>query len=220
MKDSLEKSMNISVSIMAHPSRSEHAMALYKKLHRMPFTCITPVFDDGNGEWATGEMSLRLHDSSDWHIILQDDAIIGKHFYENVVNALEALPRKSLVSFYLGKVRPLSNTIQYSFNRAMALEKSWLTYQTLLWGVGIAIPTEDINRLLKHVEGSQELYDRRIGSYYNDIGKPVFYTAVSLVDHNDSLPSLAGSAPSKEPRVAHRFSGDSLVDFNSKVQPI
>lgn len=212
--------MRISIAVMAHPSRRKQAVALAKKLKTMPFTSWRVVFDTGNGEWPTGERAIRGHDDSDWHIILQDDAIISETFYDNVVAALSAVPSKSLVSFYLGTVRPIPRTVKRVYNRAIGRDASWISYQTLLWGVGIAIPTEQIHAVLVNAKGSKELYDRRIGSYYNRNKMPVYYTTISLVDHNDSLGSILGHGGTKEPRVAQDFVGDRFLSFNSKVQPI
>jgi hypothetical protein len=60
---------------------------------------------------------------------------------------------------------------------------AWLTHTTLLWGVGILIPTETIPTIL--TTPSALPYDRRIGSHFDQ----VLYTWPSLVDHAD-IPSL------------------------------
>lgn len=212
--------MKISLAIMAHPSRRTEALNLARKISKMPFTHWRVLYDTGGGEWETGERALREYDKeADWHVVLQDDAVIGDNFYENLVSALNSAPETTLISLYLGKVRPLRGAIKIAFNQAIANNKSWIQYITLLWGVGIVIPTWQIENVLAHAEGSTELYDRRIGEYYKYHHLPVLYTTTSLVNHDDSLPSLTGHGGTKEPRVAHMYSND-LIEFNDRIQRI
>jgi len=215
--------MRISAAIMASPERKEHAEALYHKLKVMRFTSLVLIYDDGNGEWATGEAALRHFDgSATHHIVLQDDAVIGKHFYANVVKALTALPTQSLLSLYLGKSRPYADKVKMAFNIATITGSSFISTPALLWGVGFVIPVKDILSMLEYTKQYRSsLYDTRIGLYYRDMGQPVYYSTTSLVDHNDSLPSLMQhDKPNTEPRVAHNFAGDEKLRFNSLVQPL
>lgn len=207
---------------MCHPSRVLEAEKLYRKLKKMPWVSVAFVSDRGTGEWETGKSAiLERYNMSDYHLVIQDDAIIGESFYQNALAALEAVPTKSLVSFYLGRVRPNRQTVEVAFERAMTADKSFLIAKTLLWGVCIAIPTEDISNMLQFSKMYPKLlYDNRIGQYYLVHKRPVYYTKISLVDHNDDLPSIAGSKKSKAPRVAHQFVGDDLISFNSEVEEI
>jgi hypothetical protein len=209
--------MTISCSIMASQLREAHAEALYEKLVSMPFENVAAVYDNGKGEWETGRRALIRHFGCDYHLVIQDDAIIGDNFYANLENALKALPEEGLLSLYLGKVRPYSATVTAAFNRASSQNASFISHTTLLWGVGIAIPTKDIQPMLKHVEKyPNKLYDVRIGQYYYDNKRPVFYTTTSLVDHDHTLPSLTGHDKKTQPRVAHRYS-DEILEFNQLV---
>lgn len=214
--------MKISVSVMAHPSRKDRADALLMELSKYPFSEVFIIWDEINEEWHTGRRAIMggVFAMSDWHIVLQDDAIIGENFYSNVLAALKNVPMKSLVSFYVGQVRPIQGRVKLAFNNALIRNKSWLSFSGLMWGVGIAIPTEDISPMLKHVEKSREAYDRRIGSYYDYKHQPVYYTAISLVDHDDELGSIIGNGGTLKPRVAHQFVGNRKLTFNSKVENI
>lgn len=215
--------MRLSVSIMSHPKRTQEAKALYAKVKKMPFTSLALVFDDGKGEWDTGKRALEIAAStkSDYSLVLQDDAIIGKNFYTNLINAIQNIPEKTILSLYLGRVRPHMLSVRRAFDRATETNSSYISYSTLMWGVGICLPTKDVYSMLKHVERyPNELYDTRIGRYYLDQYKKVYYLTNSIVDHNDSLPSLAGhDHPNTEPRVAHHFT-DEIQEFNKKVVAI
>lgn len=201
---------------MSHHARKKYALALYHKLDSMTFTCVTPVFDENNSEWDNGVEALQLHDDSDYHVVIQDDAIIGNNFYVNLEAALKSLPQKSLLSLYLGQGRPSKYHVISAFNKAINSNSSFISHTKLLWGVCIAIPTKDIELILEHAKRYSKLqYDNRIGTYYRDIRKPIYYTTISIVDHDDSLPSLTGHHTNLK-RVAHKYS-DELLVFNSKI---
>lgn len=207
--------MKISVTVMAHESRRMYAYNLYEKLFRQDFFKISIIYDDGNGEWDTGVRSLRANADSDWHIVIQDDAIISDNFYNNALNAILNAPEPTLLSFYTGTVRPYRSKFIRAVNKARAENASYLSYNTLCWGVAFAIPTKDIDTMLDFVSSSRLLYDARIGSYYQKTWKNVYYTNPSIVDHNWELPSLTGHNVVLR-RVAHHYEPD-MVEFNNKV---
>jgi hypothetical protein len=211
--------MKISVAIMTHMDRRQNAKALKAKLDTMWFEEVKLIYDTGIGEWDTGERAIQYGEGLvDWHIVLQDDAIIDDAFFENVYCALLNVPERSLVSFYLGKVKPYSDRVKLVFNRAIKVDASWISGSTLLWGVGIAIPTEQIPNVLVHARYYPRLlYDRRVGQYYLSKKMKVYYTTVSLVDHDYTLPSLTGHGNTKSPRVCHKFSNNKIIHYNSLV---
>jgi len=210
--------MKISVAVMAHPSRAEEAERLYRKLFRQNFYEVGLVFDDGNGEWETGKRSLLCHTDSDWHIVIQDDAIISDNFYDNALQAIVNVPEPTLLSFYTGTVRPYRSKVSRAVNKARAEQASYLSFNTLCWGVAFAIPTKDIETILDFVSSSRLLYDARIGSYYQKTWQNVYYTNPSIVDHNWELPSLTGHNVVLK-RVAHRYE-PGIVEWNNKVVEI
>lgn len=210
--------MKISVSIMTHFDRRPRAKALKAQLDAMWFEDVKIIYDVGLGEWDTGKRSMEHGiGKADWHVVLQDDAIISSTFFENLYVALSNIPQRSLVSLYLGRVKPSATQVNSAFNKAMASESSWISMRTLCWGVGVVIPTEDIEPMLENSKTNPRiLYDRRIGLYYVNKQRKVYYTTISLVDHDYMLPSLTGHDVPDKPRVCHRFSGDQLIEFNSR----
>lgn len=216
--------MNISIAVMAHPKRRREAEALLVKLARYPFKQCQVIWDQQNDEWHTGERALRagIAAGAQWHVVLQDDAIIPINFYSHVSNALKAVPVQSLVSFYTGTARPYGKRVAAAV--AKSKHCSWLRGDLLYWGVGIAIPTHHIADMLDMVAGRQEVYDFRIGYAYQRQRLPIFYTNPSLVDHNDAIGSLLKQSPliskedyEKEPRVARNFINSQVVAWNDRV---
>lgn len=193
--------MKITVTVMAHPKRKAQAEALYTELAKQPFYKCSITWDQKNSEWHTGKRALKAHLDGDWHIVLQDDAIIPPNFYEHALAAIQHVPLKTLVSFYTGTVKPFPGRVKSAVRRANEKGYCWLKGYLLFWGVGIAIPTDQILPMLDFVAGHTEPYDTRIGYFYQRNMLPVLYTNPSLVDHNEAIGSLLDHVH-PEPRVA------------------
>lgn len=217
--------VKISASIMSHPDRAYYSERLMWRLNSMPFHSVSLVFDDGRGEWSTGERALRSHTDSEWHVVIQDDAIISKNFYEQVVESIEKAPQRTLISFYIGTIRPAERKITASVRLVESNNASWILANDLLWGVGFAIPTEDIEPMLEYVSLGRKYrelpYDKRIGVYYKNNKRGVLYTYPSFVNHDYTIGSLLATSASydKEPRVAHYYEMNK-VEMNNKVVEI
>lgn len=206
---------------MSHPDRRTYAQALYGQLSGDPFTDIEIIQnekDDGTlheREWDNGERCLRWGvGKADYHVVIQDDAILTDYFYENLVSAIEATPVKSLMSLYTGQSRPFPQRVSAGVEKAP--EGSFLQFWLLLWGVCIVIPSDHIEPMLEFVEGMQEQYDNRIGIFYQRNMLPIYYTMPSLVDHDDNLPSLLGHGIAPGRRIAHR-PAKNQVTFTGEV---
>jgi hypothetical protein len=195
--------MNVSLTIMAHPKRKEQAEKLYGALTVRPFCDISITWDQVNEEWHTGERALRAGiGKGDWHVVIQDDAILTPSFYENLMGALHNVPTKSLVSLYTGQARPMQKRVSVAVKKAY--HASWLQFFLLMWGVGIAIPSSHIEPMLEFVADREEPYDTRIGMFYQRNRLPIYYTMPSLVDHDDDLGSLLDHGKAPGARVAHK----------------
>lgn len=199
--------MKISVAIMAHPKRRVDAEALYGQLKLLPFVAPEVIYDQQNEEWHTGERALRYGvGKGDWHVVLQDDAVLTPDFYANIESAIAAVPTKVLVSLYTGRSRPLAQRVQIAVDKAQ--DGEWLNFHMLLWGVGIMLPSDHIEPMLDFINEERWVdtpYDTRVGIFYQSNMLPIYYTMPSLVDHNDDLGSLLAHGKSEAPRVAHRL---------------
>ena len=200
---------------MAHPRRKAQAEALLLQLKQYPFMDISITWDEINNEWHTGERALRCGiNKGDWHVIIQDDALLTPNFYENIEGAINNVPTKTLISLYTGTARPFGKRVKIAVDKAY--HATWLRYMLLMWGVGVLLRTDHIPHLLEFIEGRTELYDTRIGIFYQRNRLPIYYTMPSLVDHDDNLDSLLNHGQTPEPRVAHRLA-NGLVCWNNHV---
>lgn len=201
--------MRISAAVMAHPKRKKQAEALAKELKNYPFVSVHVIYDTPDAgtheqEWDNGTRALLDGvGKGDWHLVVQDDAILSPGFYANLDGALSTVPAKTLISLYTGTARPLGKRVKTAVDKV--IDETWLQYWLLMWGVGIVIPTTHIEPMIEFVADRTEPYDTRIGIFYQRNRLPVYYTMPSLVDHDDDLPSLLDHGQTPEPRVAHRL---------------
>lgn len=214
--------MKISVAVMAVPSREPQAEYLRTILSYMPFSDVTVVYDEaykGNhdSEWQNGKNSLLAGlGKGDYHVVIQDDALLTPHFYENIEGAIKSCPGgKALISLYTGKSRPMARRVTTAVKKVR--HETWLRYMLLMWGVGIIIPTDHIEPMLEYVADWNEPYDTRIGIFYQRNRLPIYYTMPSLVDHDDELgTAIPGHGTAPGGRVAHSLA-TGLIAWNDRV---
>lgn len=213
--------MTISAAIMAHPKRKKQAEALALQLKKYPFVSVYISYDSPKAgshqeEWDNGTRALRNGVGvADWHVVIQDDAILSPGFYDNLLGAIATVPIKSLISLYTGTARPLGKRVQVAVNKVN--DETWLSYWLLLWGVGILLPSSHIEPMLEFVADRTEPYDTRIGIFYQRNRLPVFYTMPSLVNHDDELGTvIPGHGTEPGARVAHKMA-DGPVRWNNKA---
>lgn len=206
--------MNITVTVMAHPKRKAAAEALAIELKSYSFMDVSITYDEINEEWHTGKRALlRGVNRGDWHVVIQDDAILTPNLYENIEGAIRSLDIKTIFSLYTGTSRPLGRRVKAAVDKSP--DGSWLRHHQLFWGVGIVIPSDHIMPMLEFVEDIALQYDNKIGEFYCQNGLPVYYCIPSLVDHDDAVGSLLGHGQSPDPRVAHRLA-TGLVSWSNK----
>lgn len=203
--------ITLSVDIVAHQKRlamAEH-LASSSNADRL-------WVDDGTlGEWKNHLRAWRAAEGSGatHAVILQDDAVPVEGFRDAVLQAVELKPGE-LISLYVGTHRPRREEVLRSVGVADREKASWLVADTLMWGVGIVIPTHLIGEALEEVRTSRLPYDQRIGKWAEDTGRDVYYTWPSLVDHKDEETVVKGRSKSQGVRVAHRVG---IPEWNDKA---
>lgn len=189
--------MHIDVAVMAHSARADAARALAEQ------TGAHITWDDGHGEWDTGARAWDSIDrAADWGLVLQDDALPIPDMLDHLADALASAVR-TCTSLYVGTGRPAAHAVPNAIQKAGRTRAAWLEHRTLLWGVGVVLPTEDITPLLAWAARATYAYDQRIGAWYLGQQRPVRYTWPSLVDHADG-PSLVDHDRRPVARHAHR----------------
>jgi hypothetical protein len=165
------------------------------------------VWDQKNDRWDTGRRSWEAHDpNADWHLVIQDDAIVCRDLHAAIEKAADRIPKKAIASLYVGTRRPLAPRVEKAVIQAREEKASFIVMQALNWGVGIMAPTWTIEEMLPWCDREDyPNYDRRVGRYYlRKMGFHTWCTWPSLVDHAE-VESLCGHGPG---RVAHEFLGE------------
>jgi hypothetical protein len=192
----------ISTAIMAHPSRRA---LVARKRPLLPDAPI--VWDEGEGEWATGRRALLSYDPrAEYHAVIQDDAILPARFMEAlelVVSHAHGHP----VGLYLGRCRPAGRLMVKVIRAAHEAGATWVEMAGgPWWGVGMALPTPTIPGMVAAADlFTHPLYDARIKVAYKRAGVWARYPVPSLLDHDPELPSLLDAQGGD--RRAHDFIG-------------
>lgn len=193
--------IKLSATIMAHPSRSTFVDELSAQLD------IGVVWDEKNNRWDTGRRSLLAATDSTHHLVIQDDAVAPDNLVATLTSALTYVPDGTPLALYLGAVARYRNT----WLKAVRPDTSWITMPGLNWGVGLVIPTGDIEELVAECDRMHGIanYDLRLSRFYEQRKIYTWYPWPSLVDHRDS-PSLVAGRTGK--RHAWRYVGDKTFD--------
>jgi len=200
----MENNISISYSIMAHPSRSHFVPHLQKVLD-------APVsWDRGLGIWDTCKRAWNLHDhNSDYHFVIQDDAILCKNFKNRVSDFVSKFKEEYAYQLYYG-VKFRKKEIFQMFNTG--LERGYILHDKLMHGISIGMPVRIINDMIDHCNTLEHIPqdDSRIQNFLLSVGIKTIFPIPSLVDHR-TCDSLVGG---KEGRVAHYFIDNK---FDSKI---
>lgn len=180
---------NLSVAIMAHQKREKWVPLLQEQVPQAQV-----VWDRKNDRWDTGARSLMAFDKdAEWHMVIQDDALLPPDFYDGVSRMLRYVPPAHPVGLYYGRVRPRSQETHGYTVKAKRENASFILHNGPWWGVGIVIPTEHIPHIVRWGDANQQIpnYDRRISRWYATQDIPCYYTVPSLIEHRtEDNPSL------------------------------
>ena len=209
--------MKISTSIMAHPEREQSVTRLSFELNagRSPLDWGTiPVAWDTEGApsrdperiWNTARRAWELYDpSADWHLLLQDDAIVATNLLEVLPRALEYVPPACVVSLYVGTGRPLAGIWGRVCAEANEVGASWIVGPRPLWGVGLMLPTAVIPDMIAYCQTQRGVPDdMRLGRWAQRSKLETWFTWPCLVSHPEGS-SLIGHGAG---RTAWSFRGD------------
>src|SRR5690606_34338582 len=162
--------MRLSVAIMAHPARRDGALRVREALGGE-----IPIIYDANPipsaapeqRWATGRRAWEAHDpTADWHMVIQDDALVCEDLLAGLEKALAVLGRKGLVSAFTSHGKPEHTHVRRAWRTAVDKGHAWMCTKSLCWGVAIIAPVRTIPKMLDwcSAPGQQDLtYDMRIG---------------------------------------------------------
>ena len=168
--------MNVSYSIMAHPSRQRYVDFLQRKLGPIPVAWAKPPYAEAGYRepvWLTCRAAMRLHIDAPFHCVIQDDALPCPDFQERV----EALVQNGDYIYQLF----YRNKGSWPEVKKLAAPGVDFTYRGRLLGPAVVYPT----RILPDLIDACDAMDARLGS-----DDRIKVWAAANIDTYVPLPSL------------------------------
>ena len=158
---------------MAHPSRKAYIPYLEEKLGPVPIS-----WDEKNSIWDTARRAWLLFDPfADYHVVVQDDTIIGKNFVETC----QLIMTKDMVyNFYIGRPKFVA-----MIERRKALGKDHLIKKNICHEICLGFPTKRVKEMVAYVDSLNPDSDRYINKYVTSRGLRVWFPLPSRVDHRN-----------------------------------
>lgn len=176
--------MKFDITIMMHPSREKYRDYLFSKLGKVPV-----VMDRGMGLWDTARRAwLNFDKTKQFHLVIQDDAIIGDRMIERLNR--ELCDEKFAYNLYLGR---RSRDAKYTKELHDSVKVGHYLKEKLSWGVGICLPTKLIPEMIKYCDGMDRFKnndDTKISVFLKTKGMKTWYIMPSLINHRDDINSL------------------------------
>lgn len=186
-----EERVNLSISVMAHHSRSAFFPYLQERLG-VPLSQFS--IDTENNLLKNCKSAWRLHDpSADFHVVIQDDAIVCDDFHARAIEFItkhenrrikENLPEQGY-NFFL-KLNDNGTPLR--------LSDGYYTSNVTRGGVAICLPVKHIEPMLEEFDRQFSRHDDdRISAYITKNNMRMIFPVPSLIDHRSELDSLAGN---------------------------
>ncbi len=158
---------------MAHPERAQYIPYLQEKLGKD----IAVVYDEKNNIWDTCRRAWLAHDpEAEYHVVIQDDAIVCNNFREL---AEARLTRDCVYSFYAGKL------LKTQIDIARRNKKDYVFNSFIFNEIALCMKTEHIADMVKFCDEKMADTDQQIGKWAAKNRKGIIYTIPSLIDHRD-----------------------------------
>lgn len=150
-------------------------------------------------------------------MILEDDALVCRDLVAGCRRALRYVPEATPVGLFVGaNMHPEMNR---RLLQIRAAGRSWMVDWGPWWGVGLIVPTADVEAIVEFGPTCQTpKYDSRVALYFKRRGRACWYSVPSLVEHRPLVenPSIENPAVPVE-RQAQWFIGEDAsaldVDF-------
>jgi len=170
----------LSISVMAHPSRAEFFPYFNRMIGDVKFS-----IDDGCGIWENRKRATLMYEpDADYHLVLQDDAIICENFLELAQKTIDR-EKECAYSFYFGNRQNMRKTAIDGLVNGFAIT-NWLS-----WGLAICLPVRIIPEMLEYCDKMSGNHDdTRISRFLKKKGIKIFFPMPSLIDHRPHGKSL------------------------------
>ena len=213
--------MKISASVMAHPNRSTEVGELLAALDRkVPVHWDREGAPSGGGDriWRQARAAWSMYDpSADYHVLIQDDAIVSADFLAGLERALDFVRPGSVVSPYLGTGRNVPLRWGRMTEKADIQHARWIVAGRVMWGVCLLLPVSRIPEMIAWCDRKAGMPDdMRVGAWAVRNELDVWYPWPSLVDHR-LVPSLTKSRAADRVARRHHAGSALAIDWSGPV---
>jgi hypothetical protein len=192
---------------MAHPSREKHFEYLREKLGNVPFL----IDEESKGTAFNSERSWRAYNKyCDYHVVIQDDAIICKDFISKAEDLIERVNTEKIKIPEVANSKYIAFNFYYGLRKSfeeeakIAIKRGYIVKKNVHWGVAICLPTAIIDEMLDFFnKQTAPQDDERITRFLRSKNIPVYFPIPSLIDHRHEEKSLVGDLGTK--RKAYKF---------------
>ena len=188
--------MKISISCTAHPSREKYFKYLKENLGDIPFL----IDYESKGVAFNSERSWRSYDKScDYHLVIQDDAIICKDFISKANKIIEKVTKEKNDISELRDKKYIAFNFYYGTRESLkteaiiAAKRGYIVKKNVHWGIAICLPTKIIEDMLVFFNKENVPQDdERIARFLRENNIPIYFPIPSLIDHRHEEKSLVG----------------------------
>jgi len=179
--------VNHTIGIVAHTARLDQANLLADMVDAAYISV-----DDGTLGCELNHRKVWLwhieNTRTEWSVSLEDDAVVVPGFTEQLGQVLDNAPAP-IVSLYLGRHHLPHLEWEQRKQQALASmgDAHWLTTNTLLHAVAVAIRTDILRQVIAHTMQLPDFVpnDEAITYYAQNAGATIAYCIPSLCDHAD-----------------------------------
>lgn len=188
--------MNVSYAIQAHPKRAALATELANSIHPCDVVYDPEPLASPNA-WRCYRRALELTPAGATHrVVIQDDAIVCRHFTQVIPRVVAARPDKMVALFVAGMPHQSRMRVYWACDREEPFADlswdQWVPAVAVVWPVAVIAPVlefVDAQRWPASFTADDEI----IGRATRSLGIEVLATVPSLVEHPDDVDSLAGN---------------------------
>ncbi len=180
--------MNVSLAIMAHPSRAAWVDELQETLGDVPVAWAQPPYatpHDRGAVWRTCREALLLHTDAPFHCIVQDDAVLGGDFIDRLERMVEAGDY-----LYMLFWRPKQGfPVEYHMAHRARRHGFFIKDGGSMLGVGMVYPTARIDDLIAFADAEEPSMsdDERVKTWSVARGVQTYVPIPSLVNHRGEV---------------------------------
>jgi hypothetical protein len=213
--------VKLSASIMAHPDRADLVAELLAALDRpaqVAWDDEGPPSGNSDRVWRTARRGWELADpTADFHVLIQDDAVLSADFLAGLERALEHVPPDAVVSPYLGRGGAAGPRWERIGAEAERRSASWVLSSKVMWGVALVLPVARIPDLIGLADTMAGVPDdMRVAGWARRRHAEVWYPWPSLVDHRP-VPSITKHRAADRHAVRHHTGSALEIDWSGPV---